>query len=167
MSYSEFISTFQSGIDIFLNSLYSFSNNLIHNYIFITILCIILFSSFLFFFIDTIYDIFNFHIKNNIDDYLDGYNNLDRFQRFKHSWYNKNRELVYNSKIDSIMVSKNANDIVNRIRGEEDSRVARHRYVYSTNPLDPPEWFYTDIKGKPLSKAEEKELTDLLSEFKD
>lgn len=68
MSYSEFVDSLDYGFQLFYNTLISISNMLLNNYIFITILGLVIFISLIYFLFDIInIPLFLSH-KNNLDD---------------------------------------------------------------------------------------------------
>lgn len=163
MSFTDFINSFQNGINLFLNSITSFCDSLIHNYIFIVFLGLVLFISFFWFFINLVIDIFHTKVDSNIDNYIDTYNNFDKFQKIKFEWYNNNRDMVYKTRYDNFMIANNVRSMFNLNNKHE---IINNNFKYNKDmSYTNPEWLYQDLIGVKPTPEEEQEMTDILNNF--
>ena len=151
MTYQEFLNQFIEPISSFVSWLSMVANNLIHNYIFITFVGITLFISLLFLLYYSVKDFFESR-RNNADKYLDKYNDYVIRQKIRRDFMQKEPDLFYENLYKDYVFKKAVrDDFVENNNSNTDDKIFSHWHDKST--------------GFPLSKAEEKELNDILEKF--
>lgn len=89
MTYSEFLEFISNGIQLFYNTLIQVSNSLIHNYFFITILGLVLFSSLFWWFYYNVV-VAPLKVKDNCDKWVDLKRNYKQFNDMKLNYISTN-----------------------------------------------------------------------------
>lgn len=105
MSYSDFLSTLQYGIDLFVNGIKSVASSLISNYIFITILGLVLFSTLVLWLFDLILDKL-YSKRDELDYYLDRKKAYALNQDIAMDYYYNNKLKIYALKFDKYRLSQ-------------------------------------------------------------
>lgn len=90
MTYTEFLNYIGNGCSLFLDTLISVSNNLIHNYIFITIFGLSLFVALFWWFYDN-FVVAPLKVKDNVDNWIDLKRRYKQFNDMKLNYISTNR----------------------------------------------------------------------------
>lgn len=190
MTYSDFVDSLSYGFSLFINTLYSWSEILIHNYIFITLLGCVLFCSL----VMLVYNYFIGKINdksNELDSYLEQKRRYWLSQDIAMDYYYLNKFKIYHLKIDKYRLNKCIEyDYLNKYIGDEfryrfrnlvlNREVGKafnliqennkkktkhikehHKHLY--NKL--PSWFNKKIKDNPPTEEEKNELQNIINNF--
>ena len=176
MSYSNFLDSLSNAFVIFVNGLVSISNSLMSNYFFITILGLVLFCSLFW----LVYDTFGDFFSNKIEKYYkvqDLKERYDTLQHIKFEWQNTHRDMVYANKFDNYDISQKVRNMWVKKKSDLAIRFKYNQMVINRNAAkifernfndktgNVPKWFNQDIKSKPLTADEKKELDNLIKNF--
>ena len=151
MTYNEFLNQFIQPISNFITWLSMVADNLIHNYFFLTFFGITIFISLFYLVFNFVKDYF-VRRHNNIENYLNKYNDYKMFQNVRSDFMQKEPNLFYDNLYKDYVFKKSVQDLYHELNNPtQDERIFSRWYDKKT--------------GIPLSKDEEKEINDILENF--
>lgn len=151
MTYNDFLNQFIQPISNFINWLSMVADNLIHNYIFLTIFGISIFISLFYLVFNFIRDYFD-RMHDNVDRYLNKYNDYKMLQNVRSDFMQKESNLFFNNLYKDYVFKKSVQDLYKDLKDDNvDDKIFKRWYDKRT--------------GEVLTDEEQKELNNLIDNF--
>lgn len=178
LTYNEFLDLISNGVQLFVNGFVMVASSLITNYIFITLLGMVLFSSLLFLFIDNIVLKPMYNVKDNVDKWVDYKRNYVLYNDVRLNFLKTHSIDAYNVKMEDLKLNRNVFDnYLSNYKDLEFSIKSKqlensndvYRHIKSTNKNDEDifnRWEHVlSSNERVITEEEKKQLDDIIKNF--